>query len=88
MKTNNKLRADEIKAVRHAVWHFVTLLERLQGLPLPLRLYYYGVAFDIYEILRKHKQLGRRVGVFDYATMQEIREFLTTKFDADGRDED
>jgi len=85
-KTNNLSKADRARISRE-VFCYVDTLEILQKMPLEWRLLYYKLAYKVYIILRKHKQLGRRVGGFDTLTYCEIVDMLN-KFEDDGTTED
>jgi len=87
MNKTNKIDYSERYKVYDLLTSFLHLLETLQRLPMRMRLEYYRQAFQVYDMLRKRKQLGRRVGGFDPLTYQEIRDCLYSFYD-DGTTED
>ena len=87
MNKTNKIDYSERYKVYDLLASFLHLLETLQRLPMRMRLEYYRQAFQVYDMLRKRKQLGRREGDFDAVTMAEIRSYLN-KFLNDGTTED
>ena len=87
MNNMNKLSKEDRSLIYQEVLFFMQSLERLQKMPLEWRLLYYKLAYKVYGILRKNKQLGRRVGGFDPLTYQEVRGYLN-KFLNDGTTED
>jgi len=87
MNKTNKIDYSERYRVYDLLTSFLHLLETLQRLPMRMRLEYYRQAFQVYDMLRKRKQLGRRVGGFDPLTYQEIRDCLYSFYD-DGTTED
>jgi len=87
MNKTNKIDYSERYRVYDLLTSFLHLLETLQRLPMRMRLEYYRQAFQVYDMLRKRKQLGRREGDFDAVTMAEIRSYLN-KFLNDGTAED
>ena len=87
MNKTNKTDYSERYKVYDLLTSFLHLLETLQRLPMRMRLEYYRQAFQVYDMLRKRKQLGRREGDFDAVTMAEIRSYLN-KFLNDGTTED
>ncbi len=87
MNKTNKIDYSERYKVYDLLTSFLHLLETLQRLPMRMRLEYYRQAFQVYDMLRKRKQLGRRVGGFDPLTKEEIIDMLH-KFEDDGTTED
>ena len=87
MNKTNKLSKEDLSLICQEVFFFMQSLERLQRMPLEWRLLYYKLAYKVYCILRKRKELGRRVGGFDQLTYQEVSGYLN-KFLNDGTTED
>ena len=64
--------SDDRRLMTDRLFDFVNFLERLQCMPLVVRLNYFGAAFAVYNFLRRNKQLGRREGGFDAEVKYEI----------------
>ena len=58
---------------------YVKFLEKLQATPMRERLAYYEGAFRVYDYLRRNRQLGRRVGMFD-REVKEVIEGILSKY--------
>jgi len=57
--------SDGRRLMTDGLFDFVNFLDRLQCMPMVVRLQYYRAAFAVYNLLRRNKQLGRREGGFD-----------------------
>ena len=64
--------SDGRRLMTDRLFDFVNFLERLQCMPLVVRLNYFGAVFAVYNFLRRNKQLGRREGGFDAEVKYEI----------------
>ena len=62
----------ERRAMAFHVFYFATFLDYVQSIRMLVRLQYFRAAFHVFNYLRRNKQLGRRVGKFDWDVKREI----------------
>lgn len=65
------------QVVWNSVWRMVDFLDAKQRLPLPVREKCNLVCTHIYNLLRKNKQVGRRVGAFDTEVRKAIFDIMS-----------
>ena len=58
---------------------YVKFLDAVQAVPMREWLAYYEGAFRVYDYLRRNRQLGRRVGMFD-REVKEVIEGILSKY--------
>ena len=83
-----KLTPEERQYVRAIAFNFVDYLEQVQRMPLVVRLVFYRVAFHLFNLLRRNRQLGRREGGYDPETREAIRSILSENLVENGTRED
>ena len=74
--TRCELKPDEWLRIGGQVRSLVRHMEQLQQMPLPLRMNYYKVWVEVFDFLRKMKQLGRREGGFDDRVKRAINQLF------------
>ena len=62
----------ERRRIVDGVFRFVNYLESVQRMPLVTRQCLYRACYGVFDLLRRNRQLGRRVGAFD----PEVRKIL------------
>ena len=67
----------ERRQVVDGVFRFVNYLEAVQRMPLVARLSLYRACYGVYDLLRRNRQLGRRVGMFDAEVKKAISGLLS-----------
>ena len=67
----------ECRQVVDGVFRFVNYLEAVQRMPLVARLSLYRACYGVYDLLRRNRQLGRRVGMFDAEVKKAISGLLS-----------
>ena len=78
----------ERRRVVNSVFLFVDFMERVQRMPVVARLAYFEAAYAVFDLLRRNRQLGRRVGMFDDSVKIIITQLLSKLLVENGADED
>ncbi len=71
------MTANERKYVKAMAFHFVDYLESVQRMPVVARLSLYRACYGVFNLLRRNRQLGRRVGMFDAEVKKAISGLLS-----------
>ena len=67
----------ERRQVVDGVSRFVNYLEAVQRMPVVARLSLYRACYGVFNLLRRNRQLGRRVGMFDAEVKKAISGLLS-----------
>lgn len=67
----------ERRQVVDGVFRFVNYLEGVQRMPVVARLSLYRACYGVFDLLRRNRQLGRRVGMFDAEVKKAISGLLS-----------
>lgn len=67
----------ERRQVVDGVFRFVNYLEGVQRMPVVARLSLYRACYGVFDLLRRNRQLGRRVGMFDAEVKKAISRLLS-----------
>ena len=67
----------ERRQVVDGVFRFVNYLEAVQRMPVVARLSLYRACYGVFNLLRRNRQLGRRVGMFDAEVKKAISGLLS-----------
>ena len=78
----------ERRQVVDGVFRFVNYLEAVQRMPLVARLSLYQACYGVFDLLRRNRQLGRRVGMFDAEVKKAISGLLSKVLGENGTGED
>jgi hypothetical protein len=78
----------ERRRVVNSVFLFVDFMERVQRMPVVARLAYFEAAYAVFDLLRRNRQLGRRVGMFDDSVKIIITQLLSKLLVENGNSED
>ena len=78
----------ERRQVVDGAFRFVNYLEAVQRMPLVARLSLYRACYGVFDLLRRNRQLGRRVGMFDAEVKKAISGLLSKVLVENGTGED